>query len=67
MSLIILSFLDTPKLRHGTYKAPDVGVLVELSITLTFPKVTYSLQGTLSYSMGMMLSSLPTVILTYRY
>ncbi|KAF8630625.1 hypothetical protein AX15_002777 [Amanita polypyramis BW_CC] len=49
VSSIILLLVDAPKLRHGTYKAPDVGIM-----------------GTLFYTTGMMLTSLPTVILSYR-
>jgi len=49
VTLLILLFLDSPRSRHGAYRAPEAGVL-----------------GTLVYSVGMMLISLPTAILTYR-
>ncbi|KXN92463.1 hypothetical protein AN958_08022 [Leucoagaricus sp. SymC.cos] len=49
VTIVILIFMDTPKPRHGRYKAPDASLL-----------------GTLAYSIGMMLISLPTAILTYR-
>lgn len=49
VSILILVFMETPKPRHGRYKAPDATFL-----------------GTLAYSIGMMLISLPTAIITYR-
>ncbi|XP_006461136.1 hypothetical protein AGABI2DRAFT_192673 [Agaricus bisporus var. bisporus H97] len=49
VTIVILIFLDTPKPRHGAYKAPDTRFL-----------------ATFAYSVGMMLISLPTAVLTYR-
>lgn len=49
VTILILIFMDTPKPRHGTYRAPDATFL-----------------ATLVYSIGMMLISLPTAIITYR-
>ncbi|KAF5354657.1 hypothetical protein D9756_005336 [Leucocoprinus leucothites] len=49
VTIVILIFMDTPKPRHGRYKAPDASLL-----------------GTLAYSIGLMIISLPTAIITYR-
>jgi hypothetical protein len=50
VSLAILAFMDSPGHRHGTYRAPNAGIL-----------------GTLLYSLLMMVLSLPSAIITYRF
>lgn len=66
VTVFILVFLDTPRSRHGAYRPPETGVLVRhIHVPNSRPSES-AIQGTLMYSVAMMLISLPTAILTYR-
>lgn len=66
VSIVILLAVDADHPRHGKYRAPEAGVLVWLH-SFRLSSLTESVQGTLFYSLVMLVISLPTSILTYRY